>query len=114
MKLFNSIGHLFAWVISKIVPAAEAVVAADASPIASALAGLVGSKGAVVQAGIQAIAGDVLNAFSAAGAAIGAGGLNVTFDQATIQAIEALYKDVAGLFGKAAPTPTPTAEAGAK
>lgn len=111
MKIFNSIGHMFAWVIGKIVPAAQAVEAVDASPIAAALAGLLGSKGAAVQQGIQAIAGDVLNAFGAAGAAIGAEGLNVTFDQVTIQAIEMLYHDVAGAFGKGASAPAPAAPA---
>ena len=115
MKLFNSIGHFFAWVIGKAVPAAaQAVVSADTSSLATAIVGLLGSKGATVQKGIEAIAGDVLRAFGAAGAAIGSGGLNVTFDEATIAAIKALYSDLAGLFGKpaaAAAPATPTAPA---
>ncbi len=103
MKIFNSIGHFFAWVVSKIVPAAQAVETTATSPLAQALVQLLGSKGQAVQDGIQAIAGDVLNAYQAAGAAIGDAGLNVKFDQATIQAIEALYHDLAGVFGKTAP-----------
>ncbi len=123
-KLFNSIGHFFAWVISKVVPTAEAVAtdvaAAASSPLGTAIAQLLGAKGAAVQAGIEAIAGDVLKSFEAAGAAIGASGLNVQFDQVTVAAIEQLYKDLAGLFGKtAAPTaaastaPSPAAPAAA-
>lgn len=104
MKIFNSIGHFFAWVLHTGLPQAETVVkdaeTAAASPLAAAIAGLIGSKGAVVQAGIEAIAGDVLNAFGSAGAAIGADGLNVKFDQATVQAIETLHADLAQWFGK--------------
>lgn len=112
MKIFNSIGHFFAWILHVAIPQA-AVVAGDAaqvaeSPLASAIAGLLGSKGAAVQSGIEAIAGDVLKSFEAAGAAIAADGLNVQFDQVTIAAIQALYSDLGGLFGK-----PPAAPAGA-
>jgi hypothetical protein len=106
MKIFNSIGHFFAWVLGKIVPAAQAVEQAAGSPLGQALAGLLGSKGQAVQDAIQAIAGDVLNAYQAAGAAIGSAGLNVSFDQATVQAIELLYHDLAAVFGKT-PAPAP-------
>lgn len=104
MKIFNSIGHAFAWILHQFLPAAEKVateVAAVAdSPLGNAIAQLLGQKGTMAQAGIEAIAGDVLKAFEAAGQAIGASGLNVQFDTVTVQAIEALYQDVAGLFGK--------------
>ncbi|HXR96982.1 MAG TPA: hypothetical protein VN709_03980 [Terriglobales bacterium] len=104
MKIFNSIGHFFAWVLHVGLPAVET---AAASPLATAIAGVLGSKGATAQAGIEAIAGDVLNAFDAAGAAVGASGLNVKFDQATIAAIEALYADLQSLFGKKPAPPAP-------
>lgn len=104
MKLFNSIGHVFAWILHVALPkaatAATDVEQAAATPLAGFLAQLLGSKGAAAQKGIEAIAGDVLHAFGAAGEAIGAGGLNVQFDQATVEAIQTLYADVAGLFGK--------------
>ncbi|HVB40169.1 MAG TPA: hypothetical protein VNE83_04675 [Terriglobales bacterium] len=111
MKIFNSIGHFFAWILGKAVPVAAAVVAADQSPLAQAIVGLLGSRGQAVQDGIQAIAGDVLKAFGDAGAAVGAGGLNVQFDQATIAAIEALYRDLGGLFGKSKNTAPATSAA---
>ena len=114
MKIFNSIGHFFAWIFHTALPKAETVVqtveAAAASPLATAIVALLGAKGASVQAGIEAIAGDVLSAFDAAGATVGANGLNVKFDQVTVAAIEALYKDLAALFGKTpnvAVTPAP-------
>ncbi|HEY7839184.1 MAG TPA: hypothetical protein VIC54_11365 [Terriglobales bacterium] len=104
MKIFNSLGHFFAWLLHSGLPKAE-TVAQDvekvaASPLASAIASLLGSKGAAVQSGIEAIAGDVLNAFGDAGAAIGADGLNVKFDAATVTAIKAIYGDLGSLFGK--------------
>lgn len=106
MKIFNSIGHAFAWIIHQFIPAAEKVTsevaAVAASPLGSAITQLLGQRGAAAQSGIEAIAGDVLKAFESAGQAIGASGLNVQFDTVSIQAIEALYKDVAGLFGKKA------------
>ncbi len=111
MKIFNSIGHFFAWILHVGIPQAAVVVGDVAqvaeSPLATAIAGLLGSKGAAVQSGIEAIAGDVLKSFEAAGAAIGAEGLNVTFDQVTIQAIQTLYADLGGLFGKTAKTAAP-------
>lgn len=62
MKIFNSIGHLFAWVLSKALPSAEkavtAVATAAASPLATVLATLTGGKTAQVQADIEAIAED--------------------------------------------------------
>jgi hypothetical protein len=97
MKIFNSIGHFFAWVLHVGLPAVET---AASSPLANAIAGVIGSRGTAAQAGLEAIAGDVLKAFDAAGAAVGAEGLNVQFDQATIVAIEALYNDLQSLFGK--------------
>lgn len=107
MKIFNSIGHFFAWIFSKVAAGAQAVATVDQGPLAQAIASLLGSKGEEVQASIQAIAGDVLKSFGAAGAAIGASGLNVEFDTATIQAIEQLYRDLAGLFGKSNTAATP-------
>lgn len=112
MKIFNSIGHAFAWILHSFLPAAETVATDVAqvagSPLGDEIAKLLGAKGVAAQAGVEAIAGDVLKAFGAAGAAIGAEGLNVQFDTVTVQAIETLYKDVAGLFGKtAAPAPVP-------
>jgi hypothetical protein len=113
MKIFNSIGHFFAWILHTGLPhAAQAVTEVEqaaTSPLASAIAQLIGRKGGAVQNGIEAIAGDVLHAFGAAGAAIGASGLNVTFDEATVEAIKTLYGDFAELFGKPA-----TATAGGK
>ncbi|HVB39672.1 MAG TPA: hypothetical protein VNE83_02145 [Terriglobales bacterium] len=104
MKIFNSIGHFFAWVLDTGLPkatvAVQEVETAAASPLASAIASLLGSKGAAVQSGLQAIAGDVLSAFGDAGAAIGAAGLNVQFDAATVTAIKAIYGDLGSLFGK--------------
>lgn len=98
MKLFNSIGHFFAWVVSQAIPRAEAatreVAQAALSPLGSAIAQLLGAKGATFQAGIEAIAGDVLSAFEDAGAAIAAGGLNVKFDTATVAAIQTIYADL--------------------
>lgn len=114
MKIFNSIGHFFAWILHTGLPQAEQAVTnvaqAAASPLAGAIAQLLGSKGAAVQNGIEAIAGDVLHAFGAAGAAIGASGLNVSFDEATVEAIKTLYADLAELFGK----PAEAGTAGAK
>lgn len=102
--MFNSIGHAFAWVLHQFLPTAEAVATevgtVAASPLGADIAKLLGAKGIQAQGGIEAIAGDVLKAFGAAGAAIGAEGLNVQFDEVTVQAITALYKDVSGLFGK--------------
>lgn len=104
MKIFNSIGHFFAWILNVGLPkgAADVEVAAQAiqSPLASAIATLLGAKGQAVQSGLQAIAGDVLAAFGSAGAAIGAQGLNVQFDAATVQAIQQIYADLQVLFGK--------------
>lgn len=104
MKIFNSLGHMFAWVLHVGLPKAETAVKdveqAAGSPLAAAIAGLIGSKGEAVQAGIEAIAGDVLTAFGAAGAAIGAEGLNVKFDQATVAAIAALHTDLSQMFGR--------------
>lgn len=114
MKIFNSIGHAFAWILQQFLPVAEQVATEVAtvasSPLGSAIAQLLGQKGTAAQAGVEAIAGDVLKAFEAAGQAIGASGLNVQFDTVTVQAIESLYQDVAGLFGKKlAPSAPPKA-----
>jgi|SRR6185312_10449618 len=117
MKIFNSIGHFFAWVLNVGLPkgAAEAAAAAEAiqSPLASAIATLLGAKGQAVQSGLQAIAGDVLAAFGDAGAAIGADGLNVQFDAATVQSIRQIYADLQTLFGKQSAAPAAAAVHGA-
>ena len=109
MKIFNSIGHFFAWVLHTGLPKAETVAqdvqAVVESPLATAIAGMIGPKGAAVQAGMEAITGDVLKSFGAAGAAIAADGLSVQFDEATVAAIKALYSDLGGLFGKTTATP---------
>jgi hypothetical protein len=106
MKIFNSIGHAFAWVLSHIVPVAKEAQAIIESPLGTALAGLIGSKGAQVQADIEAVAGSVLAAATATGAAVGASGLNIVFDEAAIAAIERLVGTVGGLFGKTPATKT--------
>ncbi len=111
MKIFNSIGHAFAWILHQFLPAATAVATevatVAASPLGTEIAQLLGAKGAAAQAGVEAIAGDVLKAFGAAGAAIGASGLNVQFDSITVAAIEQLYADLGGLFGKSAAAAAP-------
>lgn len=103
MKIFNSVGHLFAWIVGKAIPAAtkgvQAVEGAIDSPLAGLVASALGPKAEKYQSGIQAIAGDVLAAFGDAGAAIGAAGLNVQFDEATVTAIRAIYADIKALKG---------------
>lgn len=105
-KIFNSIGHFFAWVVSKAIPAASAAVTAVqadlSSPLATMIAQALGPKAQQYQAGIEAIAGDVLKSFESAGAAIGADGLNVQFDETTVAAIQQLYGDIKALV-KGAP-----------
>ena len=109
MKIFNSLGHAFAWIVSKIVGAAPVVAAVAGevatvaeSPLGTFLAGLAGTKGVQVQSDIQAIAGSVIASATATGVAVGASGLNVTFDQAALAALERLIGTVGGLFGKSA------------
>ncbi|MGH7442573.1 MAG: hypothetical protein ACREKE_07880 [bacterium] len=103
--MFKSLGHSFAWILHQFLPATEkdiqTVITTASGPIGQAIVGLLGAKAVGAQSGIEAIAGDVLKSFVAAGAAIGASGLNVQFDETTIQAIGTLYHDLAGLFGKA-------------
>lgn len=107
MKIFNSLDHAWAWVVSKITAAApkvaavaQEVAAVAESPIGQFIASAAGSKGAAVQADIEAIAGSVLASATATGAAVGANGLNVSFDENALAALERLIGTVGGLFGK--------------
>lgn len=100
MKIFNSIGHFIAWVLGKATPVVQAIVAVDSSPIATAIASMLGPEGKAVQEAIQAIAGDVLKSFGAANASINEGNLLVNFDPSTVEAITKLHNDLAKLFGK--------------
>ena len=113
-KIFNSIGHAFAWVLSVAIPKAtttvEEVQSVVGTPAATAIAALAGTKGTTTQANIEAIAGDVLSAFENAGQAISAGGLNIQFDTATIAAIKQTYNDVkAAVTGVKVQVATPIA-----
>ena len=111
MKIFNSLGHAFAWLASKIVGGAQAAAtvatAAEGlveSPLGNAIAQLAGAKGQQVQADMEAVIGCALATASATGAAVSAGGLNITLDEAGIAAWERLISTVGGLFGKSAPS----------
>ena len=102
-KIFNSIGHFFAWILHTALPAASTVVSdaekLAASPLAASLASAVAGPGAAAAlATMAAISGQVLAAINDAGGVIAAEGLNVKFDQAIVADVEALYKSVAGLF----------------
>jgi len=94
-KIFNSIGHVFSWFLHIGLPKAESVAQAVAqavdSPLAQAIAGAIGPKAVEVQAAIEGVAGNVLQAFQDAGQAIGAEGLNVKFDDKVIADIGMLY-----------------------
>lgn len=59
MKIFNSIGHFFAWILQVGLPkgaaAAETIASDLGSPLAAAIASLLGSKGQAVQSGLPAL-----------------------------------------------------------
>lgn len=108
MKLFNTIGHFFAWLLHVGIPNAEKdvqEVEAIAGPVAAAFAQAINGKGAQAQATVTAIGGCVLKAISDAGGVIAADGLNVKLDLQIIPDVLTLYHAVAGLFGKSAPAP---------
>ncbi len=94
-KVFHSVGHIFAWLLHIGLPRAESLVQeagkALQTPLALALAGLLGPQAVAVQSALEAIAGNVLSAFQDAGQAIAAGGLNVQFDQKVIADIQLLF-----------------------
>ena len=111
MKIFNSIEHVFAWVISKIVAGApvvakdaQAVVTAAESPLGKFIAGLDPAVGTQVLNDLQAVGGCVVRSAQAVGAAAAADGLNVAFDAAGLTALEGLVSAVGGLFHAAATT----------
>lgn len=94
-KIFHSVGHIIAWLLHIGLPKAESAVQQAAAvlqtPLALALASLLGPQAAAVQSALEAIAGNVLAAFQDAGQAISAGGLNVQFDQKVVADIEMLF-----------------------
>jgi len=108
LKVFNSIGHFFAYILSKVVPEVEkdltVIQGAVGSDLAKYIVTLAGQKGATVQSDMAAIVGDVLNAVESAGGAVAAKGMNIAFDTATVESIKTLYNDVKGaLEGKSLP-----------
>lgn len=114
MKLFNTLGHFFAWLLDKGIPTAEKdvqEVTAIAGPVAGALAQAISGQGAKAQATVTAIGGCVLKAISDAGGIISSDGLNVQLDAQIVPDVEALYKAVAGLFAPMATTVATAASA---
>lgn len=114
MKLFNTLGHFFAWLLDKGIPAAEKdvqEVEAIAGPVAGALAQAIAGQGAKAQATVTAIGGCVLKALSDAGGIISSDGLNVQLDAQIVPDVEALYKAVATLFAPAKAQPAAPAKA---
>ncbi|MGH9482355.1 MAG: hypothetical protein ACRD1L_09715 [Terriglobales bacterium] len=105
-KIFNTLGHFFAWLLNVGIPTAEKdvqQVAAIAGPVAAAFAQSVSGQGAAAQATVSAIAGCVMKAISDAGGVISANGLNVALDEQILPDVEELYKAVAGIFAPATP-----------
>ncbi len=95
-KVFHSVGHIFSWLLHIGLPGAESLAkdaaAALQTPLALALANMLGPQAEAVQAALEGIAGCVLSAFQDAGQAIAATGLNVQFDQKVVADIEMLFR----------------------
>lgn len=115
-KIFNSGGHLLAWLLNKAFPVAETAVK-DGAVIEQAVQQALSPVAPDVARKMQAVTGDVLNSYGAvlqtgadAAAVIASKGLNVAFDLKTIQDIHELYVMLSGLFGKA-PEPAATPQA---
>lgn len=105
-KLFNSLGHFFAWLLHVGLPAATKDTkfgAAVGGAVAAAVAGIIGQDGAQAQATVEALAGSVLQAISDAGGVIAADGLNVKLDEAIVADVKDLYAQIAGIFHPAPP-----------
>lgn len=105
MKIFNSIGHFFAWLAVKLTGAA-ATINSDltkfeglvATPLAQAIAKLDPAAAQRVTNAIIAIGGDAFNVALNAGEALAQGGLNVTPDVATVKAVEQAIADIRAVF----------------
>ena len=95
-KVFNSVGHVFSWLLHIGLPGAENILQEAAkvidTPVAKAIAGLIGPKAVEVQAALEVIAGNVLQAFQDSGSAIASEGLNVKFDEKVVADIKLLYE----------------------
>lgn len=113
MKIFNSIGHFFAWLAGTAIPTAATdiakVQAVVESPIASAIAQLGGAKAQNVQAAINALGGQALAVLVNTGAAIASKGVNIVADDAVIGSVEQAVADIRAVFsGKAVPVAAQT------
>ena len=110
-KIFNGIGHVFAWLVGKGLPAAAGVLQ-EYAPVVGLLAAAFKSRGLeAVQADMNAAIGGALairqdlESLGAAAASAFADKLgNIGFDAKSIAAIEAIYQDAKKAFtGTTAP-----------
>ena len=100
-KIFNSIGHGFAWFAQHVVGFAKqsdaiASKVAGFQPEIQALLGLVGPQAQAIENAVYHVAGDVAAAVHAAGDAASQNGLSVTLDKAAIDAIKIVVEALKG------------------
>lgn len=113
MKIFNSIGHFFAWMVSTFIPAAEADITKFEgvldSNIVAAIKTFTPAQVSNAVNAMLALAGDGMNVLVNAESALAAGGVNITMDTATLDAVKQFVADIKAAFagGLAVPVAVP-------